>query len=384
MAKTRRARFSRDTLQFPQKEFDMVKEGTVSLVIAGVLIVGVAAFFGAPYRPAVTNQQIASTKPILLEQTALGDLDGTGEMSHYGPPYNHGFHGEAPQNVQSILGYHPQTFWGTPYPVNTATDDVLNPLRMLATASNNAALSGAVATFQAAPFATQQTWAMNYANALKKAAVVNGRVVVPSGNYGPVQTMMTAELSFAKSGLLSGALDRESNPGTIYRYNIQDDLLFLQGKALHQIAHGIDMKGGQWGINHDEQPYPGPWWLTPYTFLYQIPPGSTAPWGDEFVAYTIAFLFVLLTLLPWIPGLNKLPRALPVHRLIWRDWYRRLETNKTCATCPLKAACTQEFRGPKVAATVAAATPACYEEKQNVPMPPRPEGKGTSGAPFGM
>ena len=34
-------------------------------------------------------------------------------------------------------------------------------------------------------------------------------------------------------------------------------------------------------------------------------------------------LSVGLVLLPFIPGLRSIPRWIPVHRLIWRDWYRQ-------------------------------------------------------------
>ena len=30
----------------------------------------------------------------------------------------------------------------------------------------------------------------------------------------------------------------------------------------------------------------------------------------------------LLLLVPFIPGLRDIPRLIPVHRLIWRSWYR--------------------------------------------------------------
>jgi hypothetical protein len=29
---------------------------------------------------------------------------------------------------------------------------------------------------------------------------------------------------------------------------------------------------------------------------------------------------VLLLLIPFIPGLRDIPRWIPVHRLVWRDW----------------------------------------------------------------
>lgn len=354
-------RFSRNTLKFPQKNFDMVKEGVISLVISGVLIIGVAAIWGAPYRAPITNEEVAVSQPLLIEQTALGDLDGSGSIASYGPPYNNGFHGQA-QSIQSLDGFSPQTWWGTPYKVNTATDDVLKPLQMLSTASGNQALQSALKEYSAASYQQQQTWDQNYAKALKSAKTENNQVIVPSGNYGPVQTMMTDELSLAKSGLLSGALNRETSNG-VYRWNVQNNLLFLQGDTLHQAAKKIDMLGEQWGISHDEQAYPGPWWLTPYTFLYQVPPGSTLASGDEFVAYAIGILFMLLVFIPWLPGLNKLPRLIPVHRLIWRDWYKRLEREDACSSCPLRAQCCQEFKG-KAGHNVnlqPGVIPACYQ-----------------------
>ena len=32
---------------------------------------------------------------------------------------------------------------------------------------------------------------------------------------------------------------------------------------------------------------------------------------------------LLLLAIPFIPGLRDIPRWIPVHRLIWRDWNRR-------------------------------------------------------------
>ena len=281
---------------------------------------GSTLVFGAPYVPAVTNQQIANQNPVLVEQTALGDLDGSGSIATYGPPYNNGLGN--PQNVQSIAGFHPQTWWGTPYEVQTANADVISPLSMLAKADNNSQLLNALSTYQKASNSQKEKWDSNLSKALSKATASDGQVILPPGQYGPVALMMKDELSLAKSGLFSGALNRETNQG-VYRWNVQNDLLFLQGKTLHSIAGNMNMKGEQWGINHDEAAYPGPWWLTPYTFLYQVSPWSTSSAGDEMAAYTIAILFLILTFVPWIPGLNKLPRLLPMYKIIWRDWYRR-------------------------------------------------------------
>jgi hypothetical protein len=40
----------------------------------------------------------------------------------------------------------------------------------------------------------------------------------------------------------------------------------------------------------------------------------------------MAALTLLLMFLPFIPGLRSIPRWIPIHRLIWRDYYRRQKT----------------------------------------------------------
>jgi len=38
--------------------------------------------------------------------------------------------------------------------------------------------------------------------------------------------------------------------------------------------------------------------------------------------YMTGLATILLLLVPFIPGLRDIPRLVPVHRLIWRSWYR--------------------------------------------------------------
>jgi len=64
--------------------------------------------------------------------------------------------------------------------------------------------------------------------------------------------------------------------------------------------------------------YPGQAWLWLYTVWYQIRPFSTSDNADALVWGLMALLTLLLALVPFIPGL----RTIPVHRLIWRDYYR--------------------------------------------------------------
>ena len=62
-------------------------------------------------------------------------------------------------------------------------------------------------------------------------------------------------------------------------------------------------------------------WL--YSFWYQVKPFSTSGNADALVWALMALLSVGLVCVPFIPGIRSLPRLIPVHRLIWRDYYKR-------------------------------------------------------------
>jgi len=51
-------------------------------------------------------------------------------------------------------------------------------------------------------------------------------------------------------------------------------------------------------------------------------------WGnsdniDLIAIFMTGLATVLLLFVPFIPGLRDIPRWIPAHRLIWRDWNRR-------------------------------------------------------------
>jgi hypothetical protein len=68
--------------------------------------------------------------------------------------------------------------------------------------------------------------------------------------------------------------------------------------------------------------YPGQSWLWLFSALYQVEPFKSSPNADVLVVFSMVILTLLLTLVPFIPGLRSLPRRIPVHRLIWRDYYK--------------------------------------------------------------
>ena len=185
----------------------------------------------------------------------------------------------------------------------------------------NKDVAAALQIYQAATPNQQQAWANAYLDALDRATVTNGQVQVPNGNYGPVGMLMEGMLNLGKAGLLEGAL--ESNKRLPYTFDFTRSLLFFQDDVYASVADTLDMLGERWGVSHETGPYPGAWWLWPYTFFYQIPPLSTSPNVDLQVILITAVIFLITIFAPYVPIINQLPRWLGFYKLIWRDWYNQ-------------------------------------------------------------
>lgn len=308
-------RYERNPAKYPQTRFDVVKEAVISGGVATALVVVAVLLFGVPYVKPLTIKKVATTQPVLFLRTAAAELADTSTIAQYGPPYNNGT-----GSLQQVGAFHPQTLLGVTQPINPAQVDVLKPLSMAAPLDPQ--ITASLAAWHAASHARQQAWVRAYLGALANASVQGSSVVVPQAADGPVPAMLSTLHKLAVGGLMSGALDRTA---ATYRYNVSASLLFLQGSALQQMARRYDLLGPEWGIMHDELSYPGPWWLTPYTALYQIPPYSTSSAGDMLAAYTMLLFLILLLAVPFIPGLRDLPRRLRLYRIVWRDWYRDVE-----------------------------------------------------------
>ena len=105
------------------KPYDLVREALIAVAAVFVLVLILASVFSSPDAPAVTIRQYATARPVSFLQTALRELDGTGTIASYGPPYNHGT-----GSLQAIGPISPQRWAGVRIPVNTAQDFVLQPL----------------------------------------------------------------------------------------------------------------------------------------------------------------------------------------------------------------------------------------------------------------
>jgi hypothetical protein len=128
-------------------------------------------------------------------------------------------------------------------------------------------------------------------------------------------------LDLARAGGLEGSL---TSSGSFYGGDQTRTMLLLaDGAYLEDQAVADHLGGDQWGMMNEVGNYPGQPWMWLYTFWYQVKPFSTSENADTQVWALMMVLTVGLALVPWIPGVRDIPRWIPVHRLIWRDHYRR-------------------------------------------------------------
>ena len=293
--------------------YDLIKEFVLAFLAVSLVVVALAGVFSSPDDPAVTIQTWAKTAPVDFVTTAVSELDGTSGTAGYGPPYNNT--ADAAQAVGPIA---PQSWAGVGTPIDTAQDFVLRPLGVAAV--GNPTLTAALAKYQAATSDQQQSWDTNYSTALADATVANDAVSVVDGDYGPVPDLMTGLLGLARTGALDGLL---LSSGNLYQTDFTKPLLFMgDGEYLPGLAADQHLTGDQWGMMNETGNYPGQTWLWLFSSWYQIPPFNTAANADLLVVLLMVGLTTLLAIVPFVPILRDIPRWVPVHRLIWRRYYR--------------------------------------------------------------
>ena len=290
------------------REYDLLKELTIGVVVVGLLVLGVSAVFGSPDEPSVSLKTWASAAPADFVATAAKELAGTSDTAGYGPPYN-----ATPDASQKIGPVDLQSLAGVRLPVDTANDFVVGPLEALPSPP------AALAEWKAATDQQRSDWAAAYSDALA-AAPDNDPTKVAAGAYGPVPGLTGSLLEMARSGALDGVLQ---GGGNFYSMDYTRSLLFLgDGGYFPDLAASQHLSGDQWGVMNETGDTPGQSWLWLFSLLYQVEPFKSSPSVDALAVFTMLVLTALLTLLPFIPGLRSLPRRLPVHRLIWKDYYR--------------------------------------------------------------
>jgi hypothetical protein len=134
--------------------------------------------------------------------------------------------------------------------------------------------------------------------------------------------MLAAELALAQSGAIDADLIAQRQ---FYGTDYTLPLKFMEdGGYYADRATAEHLTGDQWGVMNETGSYPGQPWLWWFQLWYHMQPG----WGnsdniDLIAIFMTAVGTLLLLLIPFIPGLRDIPRLIPLHRLVWRDWNRQ-------------------------------------------------------------
>ena len=308
--------------------YDLVKELCIAVGVITLLAVLLAVLLSSPDDKPSTIAQWSRELPADFATTAATELDETSGTAEYGPPYNH-----KSGSVQHFLFLHPQRWLGVSHPINTADDYVIKPLE---TIPNDVALTSALAEYKAAPKMQKKEWSEAYAKPLGEYATAveekktppstvsvdqsTGAVTVKASGAGPVPVMMASLQGLAQSGGLEGGLLSSSQ---FFQTDYTKPLLFMaDGGLLEERAEQQHLLGDQWGLMNETGSYPGQPWLWLYALWYQIEPIKSSPNGDIQVLLIMGLLSLAFICIPFIPGINILPRKIPVYRLIWREHYR--------------------------------------------------------------
>jgi hypothetical protein len=341
---TRTKRHPLSTWRGPERPYDLIAEGTIAVILVTFLCILAAILWGSPNGgltypggpkspagQAFSARYWDTSDPSDLAQTAVQELAGGTTTAGYGPPFN-----QTTGASQQIIGIQPaeiaKAIFGLTLPINTANNFVLAPVSQLA-APSSPAVAAAVSLYKAAggdlsPGAAadqvassrQMTWLNNYAKALSgsSAKFTPTSITVPKGNYGPVPIIITAELAIANNGSLDGYL--QGSQQQLSTNTSMGTMLFSDGTLWSTIAQAQGIAGSQWGVMNELWNFPGQVWLWLYSGMYQIPALNPSD-NANLDLLMILFGFLLPMFAPWIPVINRIPRWIPLYKIIYRKYY---------------------------------------------------------------
>jgi len=271
-------------------------------LIAGglaVLLIALAFIVGSPNWPRDTIAGVSQSDPGGAVLAFTQELDGT--SSSWAELRMHG------------MGEPGQVF-------------VLGPVSDFASLLGTS-VAQAVGTYKEASATQRQAWAGAYEQALGTItpkvtgeAEALGMVLSPdytrldtlTGDFGPVPTLVQADLTLAQRGYLEQYLvgrdpGHSLQLGTIWLYD-------HPGMLNAAITNGLT--DDQWGMVKERGFSVGPWYLIiPAIFHVKFPGGSV---GTGFVLWNLLAALIFLLAVPLLPGLRDLPRRVRLYRLIYR------------------------------------------------------------------
>jgi hypothetical protein len=190
---------------------------------------------------------------------------------------------------------------------------------------STAEVRAAVARYDAATPEQRQKWASAYEDALgtimptMSGGEMGGsaspdymRLSSLHGDFGPIPTLVTADLFLARTGYLEQYLEGVEPGHSLHLTNIW----LYDHPQLLNTAVKLGLTDDQWGMVKERGFGVGPWYLfIPAVFHIYFPSGTT---GTAFVLWNLAFALLLLFIVPLVPGVRSLPKYLKLYRFIYR------------------------------------------------------------------
>ncbi len=211
---------------------------------------------------------------------------------------------------------------------NPADVFVAQPLKQYAPLLG-ADVAQALSTYQDASADQRQQWAAAYDKALATIMPQGGggmggggmggtqspdysKIDTLQGDFGPIPMMVKADVQLAQGGYLEQYL-QAVDPGHAFHLT---NIWLYDHPALLNTAVDQGLTDDQWGMVKERGFSVGPWYLiVPAIIHVKLPNGAT---GQGFVLDNLAFAFILLFLVPLVPGIRSLPLYLRLYRLIYR------------------------------------------------------------------
>jgi hypothetical protein len=132
--------------------------------------------------------------------------------------------------------------------------------------------------------------------------------------------MASGLLAQAQEGVLDGLLTTKATP---YPSDFTGPMLFLaDGAYLDDLGAAQHLHGDQWGMMNETGSYPGQSWLWLFSLWYQVEPFKSSANADVQIFALLMLLTLGFIFMPKLPFINRLPRLIPIHRLIWRRYYK--------------------------------------------------------------
>ncbi len=265
---------------------------------AAVVIVALASTAGSPNWPRATIAGTSRSDPGGAILAFTQELDGTAASWS-----NTGERG---------LGFPDQTF-------------VLGPLRDYAPVLGFSVRT-ALSTYSSTGLQQQRAWASSYDAALGTISAPMGggggmegtpspdymKIGTLHGNFGPVPTLVQADLTLAERGYLEQYLVG-LDPG--HSLHLPTIWLYDHPAMLNDaVANGLT--DDQWGMVKERGFPVGPWYLIIPAIIHVKLPGGTT--GSGFVLWNLLVALFFILALPLVPGLRNLPSRLRLYRLIYR------------------------------------------------------------------